>query len=166
MSDSESRRRWVTLGEIIGLGALVVSGLGLWLTWQSSQQDKPTKVVEQRQAIPLKLRGEADRDGGTLTISPVDPGHALESLTLTVKGASPIDAGSDGKIAASDIVAALKDRAKESKDRSYGVPVRIEAHYVEMGADRHGGGTYMLRYRWEGGGLFGGRSLHILGLGR
>ena len=46
------------------------------------------------------------------------------------------------------------------------VPVRIAAHYVEMGADRRGGGSYVLRYRWEGGGLFGGRSLRILGLGR
>ena len=167
MSDSESRRRWVTFGEIVGLFALVISGLGLWLTWRSSQEDKPTKVVEQKQAVPLVLRGAADSGGSTLTISPVDPGHALESLALTIKGASPIETGSDGKIAASDIAAALKDRAaKEDKDRTYSVPVRIAAHYVEMGADRRGGGSYVLRYRWKGGGLFVGRSLRILGLGR
>lgn len=166
MSDSESRRRWVTFGEIIGLAALIISALGLWITWKNSQEDKPTRIVEQKQAVPLVLRGMTDRDGSTLTVSPVDPGHALESMTLTVKGASPIDAGSDGKIAASDIEAALKDRAKESKDRTYTVPVRIAAHYVEMGTDRRGGGNYVLRYRWEGRGLFGGRSLHILGLGR
>jgi len=166
MSDSESRRRWVTFGEIIGLAALIISGLGLWITWKNSQQDKPTKIVEQKQAVPLALRGIADRDGSSLTISPVDPGHALESLRLTIRGASPIEVGSDGKIAASDVEAALKDRAKETKDRAYSVPVRIDAHYVEMGADRRGGGNYVLRYRWEGGGLFGGRSLHILGLGR
>ena len=166
MSDSESRRRWVTFGEIIGLAALVISGLGLWITWKNNQEDKPTKVVEQKQSVPLVLRGIPDRDGSSLTIAPVDPGHALESLTLTIKGASPIDAGSDGKIGASDVAAALKDRAKETKDRAYSVPVRIDARYVEMGADRRGGRNYVLRYRWEGGGLFGGRSLHLLGLGR
>jgi hypothetical protein len=46
------------------------------------------------------------------------------------------------------------------------VPVRIAARYVEMGKDRTGGGSYVLRYRWEGGGLFGGRSLKLTGFGR
>ena len=39
------------------------------------------------------------------------------------------------------------------------MPVRIDARYVEAGADRRGGGSYVLRYRLEGGGLFGGRSV-------
>jgi hypothetical protein len=46
------------------------------------------------------------------------------------------------------------------------VPVRIAARYVENGSDRRGGGTYVLRYKWEGGGLFGGRSIHLLGLSK
>jgi hypothetical protein len=49
---------------------------------------------------------------------------------------------------------------------SHNVPVRIDARYVESGVDRQGGGAYVLRYKWEGGGLFGGRSLRLLGLGR
>ena len=48
----------------------------------------------------------------------------------------------------------------------HSVPVRIAARYVEMGKDRTGGGSYVLRYRWEGGGLFGGRSLHLVSLSR
>ena len=46
------------------------------------------------------------------------------------------------------------------------MPVRIAARYVEMGKDRRGGGSYVIRYRWEGGGLFGGRSLKLTGFGR
>src|SRR4029079_12835455 len=34
------------------------------------------------------------------------------------------------------------------------------------GSDRRGGGAYVLRYKWEGGGLFGGRSLRLAGLAR
>jgi len=124
------------------------------------------RTDDYRTPVPLTLRGSADRDGGALTISPVDPGHALQSATVTIKGASPIELGSDGRIQASDVQAALKDRPKEDKDRTYSVPVRISAHYVEMGTDRHGGGNYVLRYRWEGGGLFGGRSLRLVGLSR
>ncbi|MEP7129796.1 MAG: hypothetical protein ABI770_01560 [Sphingomicrobium sp.] len=165
-SPSERRRRLINVGELIALAALIVSALGVWIAWKSSSEDKTTRIVEQRQAISLTLRGAADRDGVTLTIAPVDPGHALQSATVTIKGASPIDIGSDGKLQASDIQAALKDRPKESKDVTQRVPLRIDAHYVEMGTDRRGAGTYVLRYRWEGGGLFGGRSVHLVGLSR
>jgi len=164
MSDSESRRRWVTLGEIIALLALVVSAAGLWLTWRSSGDDKPTRVVEQKQAIPLTLRGKAGNEGRSLTIEPVEAGHALESLTLTIKGASPIEIGSDGELDASDVETALKNR--EEGKGAHSIPVRIAARYVEMGKDRTGGGSYVLRYRWEGGGIFGGRSLRLTGFGR
>jgi hypothetical protein len=164
MSDSDSRRRWITLGEVIALLALAVSAAGVWLTWKTSGDDKPTTVVEKRQPIPLTLRGKAQNDGRNLTIEPVEPSHALESLTLTIKGASPIEIGSDGEIDASDVQAAIKD--KDEAKGAHSVPVRIEARYVEMGKDRRGGGSYVLRYRWEGGGLFGGRSLKLTGFGR
>ncbi|MGN6058928.1 MAG: hypothetical protein ACTHOI_10150 [Sphingomicrobium sp.] len=168
MSDSESaaRRRWITLGEIIALLALVVSAVGVWIAWKNSSEDKPTQVVEQRSPVPLALRGRADGDGRTLTIMPADPSHALEGLTVTIKGASPIEVGSDGALAASDVEAALKGRDRESKDVTYSAPVQIAARYVEMGRDRRGGGAYVLRYKWEGGGLFGGRSLHLVALSR
>lgn len=162
---SEARRRWVTFGEIIGVAALIISALGLWISWRSTQDEKPTRVVEQKQAIPLTLRGTADRDGRQLVLAPVEAGHALESLTVTVPGKPPIEVGSDGKLSADDVESALKDRDRDRKGASK-VPVRIAARYVEMGADRRGGGTYQLRYRWEGGGLFGGRSLRLVGLSR
>ena len=166
MSDEQTPRRWINLGEIIALCALVVSGLGVWIAWKSSDHDKPTRIVEQRSAVPLALRGTVDTDGRTLTIIPADPAHALESLTVTIKSASPIQVGSDGKLSASDAEAALKNREKEAKDVTLSVPIRVDARYVENGADRRGGGSYILRYKWEGGGLFGGRSLHFVGMSK
>jgi hypothetical protein len=166
MSDEQTRRRWINLGEIIALCALVVSGLGVWIAWKSSNQDKPARVVEQRSAVPLALRGTVDTDGRTLTMIPADPSHALESLTVTIRSASPIQVGSDGKLSASDAEAALKNREKEAKDVTLSVPIRVDARYVENGADRRGGGGYILRYKWEGGGLFGGRSLHFVGMSK
>jgi hypothetical protein len=165
-SESERRRRWITLGELIALAALLVSGLGVWISWKSSSSDKTTRVVEQHQPVPLVLRGIPDSDGSTMIIAPVNRDHALESMTVAIKGASPIELGSDGRLSASDVQAALKDQPKEEKDRTYSLPVRIDAHYVELGTDRRGGGAYVLRYKWEGGGLFGGRSLKLMGLGR
>src|SRR3954454_7081350 len=153
MSDEQRSRRWINLGEIIALAALMVSAVGVWIAWKSSNEDKPTRVVEQRSAVPLALRAAADSDGQTLTIVPADPAHALESLRVTLKGSGSIDLGSDGRLSASDVEALLKGR-DQAKDVTHGVPVRIEARYVENGTDRHGGGSYVLRYKWVGGGLF------------
>lgn len=166
MSQEQSRRRWINLGELIALAALAVSAVGVWIAWKSSNNDKPARVVEQRSAVPLALRGAVDGGGQALTIMPADPSHALESLTVTIKGSQAIEVGGDGKLGANDVAAALKGREKENKDVGYSVPVRIDARYVENGNERRGGGSYVVRYKWEGGGLFSGRSLHLLGLSR
>lgn len=165
MNESE-RRRWINLGELIALAALIVSALGVWIAWKSSNQDKPTRVVEQRTPVPLTLRAKREDDGERLAVSPVEDSQALESLTVTLPGASPIQVGSDGELAASDVQAALKGRDNEPKDRTLSVRARMDAHYVELGKDRTASGTYTLRYMWKGGGLFGGRSLRLVALSR
>jgi hypothetical protein len=165
-SEARTRRRWITFGEFVAFAALVVSALGVWISWKnSSGADKPTRIVEQKQAIPLTLRGTPENDGRRLAITPVEPGHALESLKITIVGGPTVETGGDGELSAGDLEGALKSRDKERKG-SHSVPVRIAARYVEMGADRKGGGSYVLRYRWEGGGLFGGHSLRLTGLSR
>lgn len=165
-SDSERRRRWITFGELIALAALIVSGLGVWISWKSSGEDKPTRIVEQRQSIPLTLRARREDDGGTLQISPVEPGHALESLKIAIPGALPIEVGSDGELSASDVESALKAHENEPKDKTLSLRVRIDARYVEAGKEKRSSGAYTLRYVWKGGGLFGGRSLRLIGLMR
>ena len=165
-SESQRRRRWITIGELIALLALIVSAVGVWISWKASDKDGPTRIVEQRQSVPLTLRGKREDDGERLEISPVESSHALESLTVTFPGASPIEVGSDGVLAASDVEAALKGHENEPKDRSLSIRARINARYVEAGNEKHASGSYTLHYMWKGGGLFGGRSLHILSLGR
>jgi hypothetical protein len=165
-SESERRRRWITFGELIALAALIVSGIGVWISWKSNADRGPTRIVEQRQSIPLTLRAKRENDGEQLDISPVESSHALESLTVSLPGASPIQVGSDGELQASDVQSALKGHDSEPKDRALAIRARIDAHYVEAGKDKRASGTYTLRYVWKGGGLFGGRSLHLVGLSR
>jgi hypothetical protein len=170
-SEEKARRarlRWISLGEAIAIAALVVSGLGLWHEWRRDD-DSPattTTVVEKRASIPLTLRAKATEDGRKLEISPVESSHALESLKITRRVAATIEVGSDGELNANDVESALKGHDKDPKDRTLSVPVRIDARYVEAGTDRRGGGSYALRYKWEGGGLFGGRSLRLVGLSK
>jgi hypothetical protein len=162
----KSRLRWVTLGEAIAIAALIVSAAGVWLSWKTSDTDKaPTTVVEKKQVVPLALRGKPSEDGRTLEISPVESDHALQSLNVIVAGSEAIDVGSGGELSAGDLERALGDKAAEGKG-THRVRVRVDAKYVEAGADKTAVGSYVISYRWEGGGLLGGRSLRIVGFSR
>ena len=157
----KSRLRWITLGEAVAIAALIVSAGGLWLSWKTTAEDKgPTEVVEKRQAVPLALRGKTLDDGRTLEISPVESTHTLQSLDVTVAGSSAIEVGSDGRLEASDLEGALGDKAEDGKGTNR-IRVRIASKYVEAGADKSATGSYVIGYRWEGGGLLGGRSLRF-----
>lgn len=169
MNEAEppKRRRLIPLGELIALAALIVSALGVWIAWESSKErDAPTQIVQQRPRVPLALRGTVDDRGSRLTLTPADPSHALESVIVKIPGAAPIEVGSDGRLDASQIEATLKARENEAKGATFRLPLKLDVRYVEDGADRRGGGDYLLRYKWEGGGLFGGRSLRLIGFTR
>ncbi len=163
---NKSRLRWVTLGESIAIAALVVSAVGVWISWKSDASDKgTTTVVEKRQSIPLTLRGKAENGGRSLEISPIESSHALQSLAITLPGANAINLGSDGTLSAADVESALREKAANGKGTQR-VSVRIVAKYVEAGADKSATGSYVISYRREGGGLFGGRSLRLVSLSR
>ena len=115
---------------------------------------------------PHAARGQSGKvqdEGKSLLLSPVESGHALDSLTLTSNGRG-VDVGSDGVVPAS-AVQSMVGKPKDG-EKTGSIPVKVEARYVEAGQDRRGGGTYRIRYRWEGGGLFGGKDLRLTGWSR
>ncbi len=156
-----AKRRWINLGEGVAVVGLIISGLALWNSW--SRDDRPAVVVEHAKAIPLALRGKVEDDGKSLIISPVEPGHALESLILNAPGKPRIDLGGEPRLSAS-AVERLLDNAR--KDGTGALRVTLDARYIEAGTERRGAGPYRLSYRWTGGGLFGGQSLRLTGMTR
>ena len=163
----QSRLRWVTLGESVAVAALILSALGLWNSWRNDQEKPgPERVIEERRPVPLALRGLAGDEGRVLVISAVEPGHALDSLTVSISGSDKsFSLGSDGRLQSRDVEQALGEQAKRD-DGVQRAPIRIDALYVEAGEDRRGGGNYMLTYRWKDGGLLGGRSVRLERLSR
>jgi len=157
------RRRLINLGEIIALAALVISALGLWRSWSEKGEQAPI-AVEKKTSIPLALRGKIEDGGKQLAIAPVEAGHALETLTISVPGKPPLELGSDPNLAASQVESLLPDGA--SKRGAGTLAISIDARYIEAGTDRRGGGRYRLGYSWIDGGLFGGHSLRLTGLTR
>ncbi|RST31692.1 hypothetical protein HMF7854_13235 [Sphingomonas ginkgonis] len=161
----QTRRRWINIGELIALLALIVSALGLWNGWNgpSRSEPAPASAPTGPKSVPLALRGRVSDEGRTLTIAPADPSHALDQLTLTAAGKPPVTTGSDGQLAASDVEPLLAGGKREGAGS---LPVTIAARYIEQGADRRGGGRYVIAYRWRGGGLFSGHSLQLTGFHR
>lgn len=157
-----SRLRWVTLGEAIAIAALIISGLGLW--HELTKPDEKPVVVENKPSIPLTLRGRASDEGRSLEISPVEQSHALQSLTITA-GSTKIELGSDGELPAKAVENVLGE-SPEKDEATHRMGVRIAARYVEAGADKSAIGSYTLTYRWEGGGLLGGRSVRLIGISK
>jgi hypothetical protein len=156
-----SRLRWVTLGEAIAIAALIISGLGVWHEL-AKPEEKPV-IVEKQASIPLRLRGRATNEGRSLEISPVENGHALQSLTITA-GASKIELGSDGELDAKAVENALGK--PDDVEGTHRLRVGTEARYVEAGADKTATGSYVITYKWEGGGFLDRRSLRLVGLSR
>ena len=159
------RLRWLTLGEIIAVIAVAISALGLWKTWQ----DKPEKpvVVEKQSTVPLTLRGVSRKDGRSLLLEPVEVSHSLDSASLTF-GSTQVELAGGAQLEAGDFERAIgkSDAAKDQRpgDGLHRLPLRIDARYVEAGQTRRSVANYALVYRWEEGGLFGGRSLRLVGL--
>jgi hypothetical protein len=158
------RRRWITIGEIIAVAGLIISGLALWNSWKSGP-DGPTAVVEQRRPVPLVLRGKIEDGGRVLRIAPVEEGHALEQLILVsdppATGRTPY--GSDPVVSASDVESWLP--AEGRKDMR-SITIRATARYVEQGQMRQSVQRYRIDFEWKDGGLFSGKSLRLTGFGR
>ena len=161
----KSRLRWITLGEAIAIAALVISAVGVWISWKGDDANKPTTVVEKQVSVPLVLRGKVEDDGKTLTIAPAESEHGLQMLMIKTGAGAPIEVGSDGSLSASEFQSALGDKAPELQGTNR-MSVRITANYVEAGADKSATSSYVIAFRWESGGLFGGRSLRFVGFSR
>ena len=87
------RRRWINFGELIGLAAVVIAALGLWNSWRNDDSEKTPRQVEAKTSIPIAFRGKVESGGKAMTISPVEAGHSLESLTLSVAGKPAVSIG-------------------------------------------------------------------------
>jgi hypothetical protein len=168
------RRRWVTIGEVVGVGALLIAGLGYWDSHRQRTEDaRRVAAQETREAAraALVLTAEANADGSRLTLSTLAPGQAIQeqrylfprtvlSHAMEVNAARPqIDRAwfADGLKRALD--ATMGPKTGEGT-----LPVAIVTRYIEAGETRSDVSIYRVGYAVRKEGLFGGRSVTLLGL--
>ena len=164
------RRRWVTLSEIVGVGALLIAVLSFCDTRRlhhQEQADKLTAVQREARREVLVLRADVYDNGARLMLHPLREEQAVQSQrylfprpvlahAMEVDGEPPqVDVAwvEDGLRA--QIRAAAK--ARGAKPDGYGrLPVGLVTTYVEDGDTRTDRSLYVLDYRVTPGGLFGG----------
>jgi hypothetical protein len=166
------RRRWITLGEILAVIAVLISGLTLWNSYSersataSERAAAKQKEEARSQALVLKAEGR----GRKLALSALDPGQAIQSQTIAFPsplGIRPIQALVEPRIEAGWIKSAVKKaRSAGSDGKSAGdlrMPVAITTRFINGGRDYVDVAVYDVGYRRESG-LLGGSEIELLGV--
>lgn len=166
------RRRWITLGEILAVIAVLISGLTLWNSYQERSSSEAERAAEKKQQAAktkaLVLRGDSGRKKMILTT--LDPGHAVQNQTILFPSALEVDAVEDlvePRIEAGWIKEAANKARKvggagrRAEDRR--MPVAITSRFVSGGQTYTDSAIYDVGYRREGN-LLGGSEIDLLGL--
>ena len=171
-------RRWLTVGELVGLGALVVAGLGYLDAHRDRVAARADRVAAARRAgeaqaaaHALVLRGEAQDEGARVRLSPVDAGQVVQSQRYLfpktlLDHAMEVDAAEpqiDRAWLPAPAVRLLAARAKAQGGEGR-IVVGVLTRYVEDGQALSDKSLYQVGYRTEPAGLFGGERLVLQGV--
>lgn len=137
------RRRWITLGELLAVAAVVISGLTFWNSYSERRSNEVERQSDERsaevRARTLILRGVPDKDGEVLAISaPTD--QAIQSQSVTFPTALELDSieTTNPRIEADWFDGALRKARKAAgqRDEDAGderLPVAVTTRYVADG---------------------------------
>lgn len=176
-SDAAMRRRWLrwlTLGEILGVVALVISALTFWNAYSERRHGEELKITEAKQASTrartLILKAAREKDGDRLTLAATGE-QVIQGQTIafpTALGVDPVDS-TDPRIEAGWFADGLKRarRAAGEDDKVRGdarLPVAITTRFTTDGALTEDVTLYDVGYVTESGGLLGGTDIKLRGL--
>lgn len=146
------RRRWLTIGEIVGVLALVISAASLW----DSHQDRAETRAEaearaQAPTKPLLLTARAEDDGRSLDIASPDSGRIIQTQTVMFPSVLAVDKAEtvgNPHIEVGWFADALHRAAHVENGRGR-LPVVIVTDYIDDGARRTDTALYDIGYRWR-----------------
>lgn len=166
------RRRWITLGEILAVAAVLISGLTLWNSYSERNATEADRAAEKQReavrskALVLKAAGGRKR----LALTAVDPAQAVQSQTIAFPsplGVDPIETLIEPRIEAGWIKDAVgKARESGGQARASGdlrMPIAITTRFVSGGETFTDVAIYDVGYRRDGN-LLGGSEVDLLGL--
>ena len=153
------RRRWITLGEILAVVAVLISGLTFWNSYQERSSAEAERVAEKKEkSVKAKtLMLKASGSGSSLDLAALDPQQAIQSQTILFPSALGLSAIEtvDPRIEAGWIEAAAKKARKAggasqaSGDRR--LPIAVTTRFVSGGETYSDAAIYDVGYRLDSG---------------
>jgi hypothetical protein len=166
------RRRWLTLGELLAMVAVLISALTLWLNWSERSDNQTRKTAEANQAATraatLILSAHPTATGARLDLRPASSSQQILEQTVSFPaplGIDPVETTGDARIEGRWFEDALKKiRGKAGLlDDSRGderLPLLIRTRFLADGRSHEDVTLYDLGYTIKGRMLSG----HVLTL--
>ncbi len=166
---AETRRRWVSLAELVGVAGLIIAAISLWMSWADRRADVAEKQAEQVNASKARtlvtITATLSKDGTSMTLA--DPAHPLKDVEVTFPqalGIKPQTGLLGPKIESSWFGSALLELS--DKVHQGRLPVILTATWWDGDVKRTDRAIYEIG--WVAGkptlGILGGRELHMRGL--
>jgi hypothetical protein len=164
------RRRWITLGEVLAVIGVLISGLALWNSWSERSAAEKERAEEraQRTNVSRTLLLKAGGGGKRLALAAHDPDQAIQGQALIFPSAFGLGTfdTTEPRIEAEWVKRALR-KAHEKDDKVRGdarMPVAITTRFVADGRSFEDTALYDVGYKESGGGLFEGSEVELKGL--
>ena len=168
------RRRWITLGEVLAVIAVLISGLTLWNSYSERHASDSERAEEKaRQSnVSRTLLLKASGGGRSLTLAAHDPEQAIQSQTIlfpSALGVPGVDTLIEPRIESDWIKQAMKKAQETSEKPGKGpgdsrMPVAITTRFASGSDTFADSAIYDVGYKVTGGGLFKGSDVALRGL--
>ena len=164
------RRRWVTLSEVVGIGALAIAALSFCDSrrlHREEQAERRGAAQHEAQRQALVLKGQPVDNGARLMLTPVRGEQVVQSqrylFPSSVLGHPMQVDAAPPQVQVAWVEEGLRPQLRAAAETrhlkldGYGrLPVGVVTTYVEDGDTRTDRSLYMIGYRVAPGGLFGG----------
>jgi hypothetical protein len=166
-----TRRRWITLAEVVGIAGLLIAALSLWMSWSDRRADQQEKQAEKASETKVKtlvlLTATPEKDGKRLALK--DSAHEVQSIDVRFPASLGLAAQSsvlDPRIESSWFADAILKMVEKGSDRRQGrMPVLITSNYWDADQQRSDSAIYDVVWFTEGSFLgVSGRSLRLKGI--
>lgn len=163
-----TRRRWVSLAEILAVAGVVIAALTLFSNWSDRRADQATKIAtttaEAHDKARVDLTGTVEHGGRTLALK--DPRHDVQDAVIMFPKAIAVGEqhpAGDPAIAVAwfdDALLALTDGKADA--RTGRLPVLVTVTYWDGDVSRSASAIYDIVWRTEGR-FLRGRTVRIEG---
>ena len=168
------RRRWITLGELLAVIAIIISGLTLWNSWSERSDSRAVKTADAQKAsaravtLVLMAANAGERE---LALKPASADQSVQSQRIifpTALGAAPAETTGEPRIEADWFERALKKARDTARlpDNSRGderLPVVITTRFLVDGKPHEDAALYDIGYTISGR-LLSGHTVTLRGL--